>query len=123
MDHQTLLQQELESLLDRIEHYRSEDQLYDEWQDLDACSILVQLDSPEFEPLFSGFESIVEEIRSLDSNFEVPIKSLSLGAPTRAIKKDEYGQTYVSYFYESRHLNNLEDAIISALNFLKRKEI
>lgn len=122
MDQPVLLQQGLEALLSKIGYYKAKDAKYDEWQDQDLCSILNQLDSREFEPLFSEFEGMVEEIKDFDPSFEIEAKVFSIGAPAREVVTDEYGQQYVSYFYESDHLEELEEAIISTMAYLKGKE-
>jgi hypothetical protein len=109
----------LEQLLQLVEKYQGSSQKYDEWQDTDACSLLTEMDSPTFAPLFEEYAKIQASIGNkaperIDRN-----SSISLGSPHRDIVTDEYGQQYVSYYYSRDHLSELKEAIETSLDYLK----
>lgn len=105
----------LEQLLQLIKKYQGSSQKYDEWQDTDACSLLTEVDSPTFTPLFEQYAEIQASIGSKAPEWGKQNPTIVLGLPHRDIFTDDYGQPYVSYYYSGDHLRELKEAIETSL--------
>jgi phosphatidylserine/phosphatidylglycerophosphate/cardiolipin synthase-like enzyme len=107
---------DLESLLEKIEYYKS-NQILESWSKYDLTE--EDSNSGEYYSMFQDFNNYISKLKIIDAKKYSRLKEIYLTEPKTEVQTDESYRYFTEFFYTPNHLTELEFELKKALKYLK----
>ncbi|BDS11492.1 phospholipase D family protein [Aureispira anguillae] len=104
MEELTIISLELESLIEKIEFYKSSGKVFDSWDVYNHVDMPKNFESKTYGPLFTTYNDIVSRLKGYDKKTFSSLKKLKLSPPLLREDVDNNYNHYDYYLYTSEHL-------------------